>query len=159
MRRINRTLDNGSGSCASSCSCTDNFSASWTCSKELRAGVGVPDDKGSSRSIGLSKVTSVVDDMVLRGESQVVGKRHWGWMERAYLSIKDENGFQIRYGGESACFSGMFLSTAISRGSSLRQSHIRTQQISPRRRSGILTRSKSADETLCVEFLCANRIL
>ena len=85
MRRINRTLDKGSGSCASSGSCTDNFSSSGTCSKELRAGVGVPVDKGSSRSIGLSKVTSVVDDMVVSGESQVVGKRHWGWNARIFI--------------------------------------------------------------------------
>jgi hypothetical protein len=67
--------------------------------------------------------------------------------------------FKLDTAEKAACFSGMFLSTAISRGSSLRESHIRTQQISPRRRSGIMTRRKSADETLCVEILRANRIL
>jgi len=86
MRRLNRIVDNGSGSGASSCACTDNFSSSGTCSKELRAGVGVPDDKGSSRSIDLSKFTSVVDDIMGSCGSQVIEERHCGWNAHIYLS-------------------------------------------------------------------------
>ena len=84
MRRINRTLDNGSGLSVSSGSLSNTFSSSGTCSKELRAGVGVPDDKGSSRSTGLFKLTRVVDDIIRSRE--LFGTT--SWMESAYLSME-----------------------------------------------------------------------